>query len=304
VGGGDAREQRRVCTELGGECERSEIARAGEKRMSETAHDGDGGPAGRGRMQRLEMRCVDGPLNLQRGPVVCRRLCDLGVVCGEQRLLSAARGVQGGGVRNWRGRECDVGGVPAATRERQRCQTKQRSSRKDGAGLHCPESAISPSLLDYRDPMTALSPTQLRGLVEPVVATAGYDLEELTVSPAGRRSVVRVVVDRDGGVDLDAVAEVSRAVSAALDESNSVGERPYVLEVTSPGVDRPLTEPRHWRRNLGRMVTVGDLTGRVREVTDDGVIIEVTGSVEHIAFTELGAGRVVLEFTRPEDTSS
>lgn len=149
--------------------------------------------------------------------------------------------------------------------------------------------------------MTALSQSQLRELVEPVVVTAGYDLEEITVSPAGRRSVVRVVVDRDGGVDLDAVAEVSRAISAVLDDTESLGAQPYVLEVTSPGVDRPLTEPRHWRRNIGRTVAAGDVTGRVREVTEDGVVIEVNGSVEKYTFVELPEGRVVVEFKRAED---
>src|SRR5689334_23921985 len=102
------------------------------------------------------------------------------------------------------------------------------------------------------DPAT----TRLAGWIEPVIGAAGYDLEELVVTPAGRRSVVRVVVDRDEGVTLDDIAEVSRVVSEVLDANDHGMGRPYVLEVTSPGVDRPLTEPRHWRRNVGRMVTV------------------------------------------------
>src|SRR3954471_22234941 len=106
-------------------------------------------------------------------------------------------------------------------------------------------------------PRTDPAASRLAGWIEPVVGAAGYDLEELVVTPAGRRSVVRVVVDRDAGVTLDDIAEVSRAVSAALDENDGeLGRAPYVLEVTSPGVDRPLTEPRHWRRNTGRLVTV------------------------------------------------
>jgi ribosome maturation factor RimP len=149
--------------------------------------------------------------------------------------------------------------------------------------------------------MTVLSQAQLRELVEPVVVDVGYDLEELTVSQAGRRSVVRVVVDRDGGVDLDAVAEVSRAVSAVLDDTETLGESPYVLEVTSPGVDRPLTEPRHWQRNIGRLVNAGEVTGRIRDVSDAGVTIEVDGSREEISFNDLGEGRVVVEFKRHED---
>jgi ribosome maturation factor RimP len=146
--------------------------------------------------------------------------------------------------------------------------------------------------------MASLSQTRLRELVEPAVIEAGYDLEEVTVSKAGRRSVVRVVVDIDGGVDLDAVADVSKSVSAALDEADPLGEQPYVLEVTSPGVDRPLTEPRHWRRNVGRKVRAGDREGRIREVTDDGVTIEVNGEVETISFDQLPAGHIVLDFSR------
>jgi ribosome maturation factor RimP len=146
--------------------------------------------------------------------------------------------------------------------------------------------------------MAPLSHSRLRELVEPVVVAEGYDLEEVGVSQAGRRSVVKIVVDRDGGLDLDAVAEVSRAISAVLDDTDALGERPYVLEVTSPGVDRPLTEPRHWRRNVGRKVRVGDIEGRISSVTDAGVSIEVDGDPREFAFNELADGRVVVEFTR------
>jgi ribosome maturation factor RimP len=152
--------------------------------------------------------------------------------------------------------------------------------------------------------MASLSPTRLRELVEPVVTASGYDLEEVTVTAAGRRSVVRVVVDRDTGVDLDAVAEVSREVAAVLDEADELGEAPYVLEVTSPGVDRPLTEPRHWRRNIGRKVTTGDVTGRISDVTDEGVVIEVDGDVERISFPELAEGRIIVEFKHHDEEAT
>ncbi|MGX5657890.1 ribosome maturation factor RimP [Geodermatophilus nigrescens] len=157
--------------------------------------------------------------------------------------------------------------------------------------------------------------TRLAGWITPVVADAGYDLEELVVTPAGRRSVVRVVVDRDQGVSLDDVAEVSRAVSAVLDRNDGeLGRAPYVLEVTSPGVDRPLTEPRHWRRNTGRLVAVAvggeQLTGRVTAVDDSGVTLAVekpgkpgakkkAPTPRHVPWAQLGAGRVQVEFGRP-----
>jgi ribosome maturation factor RimP len=167
------------------------------------------------------------------------------------------------------------------------------------------------------DPATA----RLAGWIEPVVGAAGYDLEELVVTPAGRRSVVRVVVDRDSGVSLDDVAEVSRAVSAVLDEKDGdLGRAPYVLEVTSPGVDRPLTEPRHWRRNTGRLVSVpvgpggaGDpLTGRITAVDEAGVTLAVEAAgkpgarkrppvARQVPWAELGDGRVQVEFGRHAD---
>ena len=85
-------------------------------------------------------------------------------------------------------------------------------------------------------------------LLEPVLAEAGLDLEGITVTPAGKRRVLRVIVDSDTGVDLETVGEVSQEVSQTLDTSDVMGAQPYVLEVTSPGVNRPLTQPRHWRR--------------------------------------------------------
>jgi ribosome maturation factor RimP len=160
---------------------------------------------------------------------------------------------------------------------------------------------------------------RLAGWIQPVVDAAGYDLEELVVTPAGRRSVVRVVVDSDEGVSLDDIADVSRAVSAALDENDGdLGRTPYVLEVTSPGVDRPLTEQRHWRRNTGRLVSVAvgpagaaeQVTARVQEVGAEGVTLAVEApgkpgakkrppTVRQVAWAELGAGRVQVEFGRP-----
>jgi ribosome maturation factor RimP len=146
----------------------------------------------------------------------------------------------------------------------------------------------------------AISRSTVRELLEPVVTDLGYDLEDVSVTAAGRRSVVRVVVDRDAGLDLDGVAAVSREVSAALDGSEHLGDAPYVLEVTSPGVDRPLTQPRHWRRNLGRLVVAGAVTGRVVAADDDGVTLEVDGGTRSIAYPDLGPARVQVEFSRRE----
>ncbi len=150
----------------------------------------------------------------------------------------------------------------------------------------------------------ASSKEGLRALLAPVVAAAGLDLEDLDVTPAGRRRVLRVVIDRDGGVDLDHVADASRVVSEALDASDAMGATPYVLEVTSPGVDRPLVEQRHWRRATGRLVRAvltdgGDLTGRVSSADEDGVVLDVDGRANHLPWERLRRGVVQVEFSRP-----
>ena len=153
--------------------------------------------------------------------------------------------------------------------------------------------------------MTASSQVDgVRSLAGPAVASAGLVLESVTVTPAGRRRVLRVVVDLPddvtGGVPMEAVAAASQALSSALDTSSVMGGAPYVLEVSSPGIDRPLTEPRHWRRSIGRLVrtTLPDgreLAGRLIEVDDDGVLIEAT----RVGWDELGKGRIEVEFSRP-----
>lgn len=146
---------------------------------------------------------------------------------------------------------------------------------------------------------------RLATAIEPAVAAAGCDLEEVVVSPAGRRKVVRVVVDADGGVSLDDVAEVSRAVAGVLDQHDDLlGASPYVLEVTSPGVDRPLSEPRHWRRAVGRLVEVPvagrTVRGRVVGAGDDAVELDTGAARERHPYAELGRGRVQVEFGRAE----
>jgi ribosome maturation factor RimP len=163
----------------------------------------------------------------------------------------------------------------------------------------------------------------LARLLEPVVRAAGMDLESVRVSQAGRRRLLRLVVDADGGVALDQIADVSREVSARLDASDAMGEAPYTLEVSSPGVDRPLTEPRHWRRARGRLVSAplaaaardfsgqtaapGEppaVRGRVVAAGDGGVTLDVGGDRRDFAYAELGPGRVQVEFGRPGDTGA
>ena len=142
---------------------------------------------------------------------------------------------------------------------------------------------------------------RLTRVLGPVVSAAGFDLESLRVSTAGRRRVLRIVVDADGGPSLDGIALLSRSLSAELDSSGVMGEDAYTLEVSSPGVDRPLTEPRHWRRARGRLVRVpvtaaAPVTGRVLDARADGVTLDIDGKPHDFGYRELGAGQVQVEF--------
>lgn len=161
--------------------------------------------------------------------------------------------------------------------------------------------------------MTARTPQrqQLLDLLTPVIASEGYDLEDLSVTAAGRRSLIRITVDADNGIDLDGVATVSRSISAALDDhtdgSDAAFAGPYVLEVSSPGVDRPLTQARHWRRAVGRLVEFAVtekaverlITGRITALDGSELVVDVAGSERRFALESVGAGRVQVEFSRP-----
>jgi ribosome maturation factor RimP len=153
--------------------------------------------------------------------------------------------------------------------------------------------------------------TQLQPRVARAVADIGLELEDLRISPAGRRRLVRVVVDTADAVDtaeldLDTVALASRAVSAALDECDDLLGGPYTLEVTSPGLDRPLTRPRHWRRARLRMVKVrradGDeLVGRVGGAGEHEVTLLVDGTLRRVRYDEVDRAVVQVEFREPPD---
>ena len=157
----------------------------------------------------------------------------------------------------------------------------------------------------YRPVTSPVDESRLAGLIGPVVAAAGMDLESVRASVAGRRRLLRVVVDSDHGVSLDDAAEVSRDVSAALDATDVMGDMPYTLEVSSPGVDRPLTEPRHWRRAVRRLVRVktgaGTVQGRVLAADAAGVTLDIDGAEHRFGYGDLGAGAVQVEFGRLPD---
>ncbi|MGW1677919.1 ribosome maturation factor RimP [Saccharopolyspora sp. NPDC002376] len=149
---------------------------------------------------------------------------------------------------------------------------------------------------------------EITAQLEPVVAEAlarmGFDLEELGVQQAGRRRLVKVVIDSDEGVGLDEISVVSREVAKVLDAHEHVLAGSYTLEVTSPGVDRPLTRQRHWRRARNRLVkmrlTDGEqLVARVGEADDDGVTVLVGGELRRVTFRDVERAVVEVEFQQP-----
>ncbi|WP_354640512.1 ribosome maturation factor RimP [Kitasatospora camelliae] len=161
--------------------------------------------------------------------------------------------------------------------------------------------------------MSTTQTDRLRALLEPLAADAGLDVEDVKITQAGSRRQVQIDVDADGGVDLDAIAEFSRLVGQALDDSDLLGSAPYLLEVGSPGAERPLTEPRHWRRATGRLVKAqltegGEITARVLESDEDGALVEVQpvkgrgrAKERRVAFAEIAKARVQVEFNRKDE---
>ncbi|MFB9408009.1 MULTISPECIES: ribosome maturation factor RimP [Dactylosporangium] len=155
-------------------------------------------------------------------------------------------------------------------------------------------------------------------MVEPIVTAGGFDLEDLSITRVGRKHLLRIAVDSDEGVDLDKVAELSRSISTALDKAEAEGDEliagEYELEVGSPGVSRPLTLPRHWRRNRSRLVKVKvagrEVTGRIIAADDAGVTLDVDGTKTKHVYTDLGPGKVEVELKRlaelpdPEDEAT
>ncbi|MFG2311118.1 ribosome maturation factor RimP [Streptomyces sp. NPDC048566] len=159
--------------------------------------------------------------------------------------------------------------------------------------------------------MSTTQSERLRELLDPLVTSQGLDLEEIEVESVGRKRVLRVVVDSDEGADLDAIADVSRALSAKLDETDAMGAGEYTLEVGTPGAERELKEHRHYVRATDRLVRFqlaeGDhLTARILDVDDDGLDVEVPGvkgrkpTARRLAFGDIAKARVQVEFNRKD----
>lgn len=159
----------------------------------------------------------------------------------------------------------------------------------------------------------AYDESAVRVVIAPHLEAAGLDLEQLKINNAGPKSTIAVVVDSDAGPTLDSLAEVARALSAAVDEADAVfGGQAFTLEVTTPGAERPLTEPRHWRRARGRQATVEladgtNLLARIGPLSDDGTTVTVVlpgtkgaaPTTRELALADVAAAVVRVEFRKP-----
>lgn len=154
-----------------------------------------------------------------------------------------------------------------------------------------------------------MDPVTISELVTPVVVSCGLEVDRVEIMPAGKRRVVRIFLDGDGpkgrGPSLDEIADATRAISRVLDDAPVMGGRPWTLEVSSRGVSRPLTEPKHYRRNTGRLIAAttadGEVTGRIAGVTDTEVTLDVGGTPRALPVAAITRAVVQVELNRSID---
>jgi ribosome maturation factor RimP len=151
---------------------------------------------------------------------------------------------------------------------------------------------------------------QISELVTPAVSDLGFYLEDVHVATPGSHRIVTCIVDGDASLNLDQVTSVSRVISELLDEAVFMGETPFTLEVTSPGVDRPLTQPRHFAKNVDRLLKIikldgSEVTGRILSNTDKDVTLTVAVKKETleqtISLADIKRAVVEIEFNRKDD---
>ncbi|MEY4279880.1 MAG: hypothetical protein RL313_143 [Actinomycetota bacterium] len=146
-------------------------------------------------------------------------------------------------------------------------------------------------------------------LIEPAVTAQGFYLEEVQLVSPGKHRIVTCIVDGEISLNLDQVTAVSRAISELLDEAPIMGDTPFTLEVTSPGVDRPLTKPRHFAKNVDRLLKItktdGEvITGRITSNTESEVVLIVVSKKETtevtVAISDIKRAVVEIEFNRKD----
>jgi ribosome maturation factor RimP len=151
---------------------------------------------------------------------------------------------------------------------------------------------------------------QISELITPALQQAGYFLEDVNLVTPGNHRIVTVIVDGESALNLDQVTVASKLVSELMDEATFMGETPFTLEVTSPGIDRPLTLPRHFAKNVTRLLKVIKtdgivVTGRITSNTDLDVTLSVVEKKETkevvIALADIKRAVVEIEFNRKDE---
>ena len=135
---------------------------------------------------------------------------------------------------------------------------------------------------------------EISAVITPALSNLGFYLEDLTITSAGRRSMITVIVDGDTHLSLDQVTVATKAISELVENIQSLGQTPFTLEVTSPGLDRPLTKPRHWRKNIDRLVKIvlldgSEIKGRIKGAT------QISASVDEQTVNYSEVKRAILE---------
>ena len=138
---------------------------------------------------------------------------------------------------------------------------------------------------------------EISAAVTPALSTLGFYLEDVTITSAGRRSMLTIIVDGDTHLSLDQVTSATKAISEIVESLQSLGDTPFTLEVTSPGLDRPLTKPRHWRKNIDRLVKVvlldgKEIKGRIKAASEDSATVDQS----EINFAEIKRASLEVEF--------
>ena len=133
--------------------------------------------------------------------------------------------------------------------------------------------------------------------VTPALSALGFYLEDVTITSAGRRSMLTIIVDGDTHLSLDQVTSATKAISEIVESLQSLGDTPFTLEVTSPGLDRPLTKPRHWRKNIDRLVKVvlldgNEIKGRIKAASEDSATVDQS----EINFADIKRASLEVEF--------
>ena len=138
---------------------------------------------------------------------------------------------------------------------------------------------------------------EIIAVITPALEALGFYLEDVTITSAGRRSMLTVIVDGDTHLSLDQVTVATKAISEIVENIQSLGQAPFTLEVTSPGLDRPLTKPRHWRKNIDRLVKIvlsdgKEIKGRVKDATE----ISATVDEQVVKFSDIKRATLEIEF--------